>query len=514
MKIGRNASCPCGSGKKYKKCCLNKSVSPPETLHYRRLSKALEQLMPELIDHGFSIFGETADGMAMAEFLGWPDLEEVPDDETIERVGMLFWPWFVFNWEFDSLDYEDSLPDVPEGATIAELYSESNDIDSQSLVGKLINAANRMPYSFMEILSIKPGKSVHIRDVLTGAEVQVQENLGSEMLSLGDILYGRVLQVEGVGMFLGLSAIIIPPRMKPQLIDLRRSLSRGGKELNRDDLYDWDLEIRVLFLELDRALHTQPEMRNTDGDPMEFQKLSYDIDSSDLAVEKLASLCTSETVVDIRAAAEIERDYIADVRQRLKLERPLRRKPGTSDPKQLAERIAQIKNRIAEFGGKRLHDTYTEFATRLCDAVAATDQLYIHRGRIDIWAAAIVYAIAQLNFLFSSETPHHLTPEELCNWFKVKKTTVSSKAGTIRNTLDLYCDDERFCASHITGNFQFFEDENGFIIPAGLMEGEGERKLEPIPLKPGPEKDKANKAVNPKIPAKKPDDRQLSLFEE
>ncbi len=27
MKIGRNAPCPCGSGKKYKRCCLN---PPPE----------------------------------------------------------------------------------------------------------------------------------------------------------------------------------------------------------------------------------------------------------------------------------------------------------------------------------------------------------------------------------------------------------------------------------------------------------------------------------------------------
>jgi len=24
-KIGRNTACPCGSGKKYKKCCLNKT---------------------------------------------------------------------------------------------------------------------------------------------------------------------------------------------------------------------------------------------------------------------------------------------------------------------------------------------------------------------------------------------------------------------------------------------------------------------------------------------------------
>jgi hypothetical protein len=26
MKIGRNEPCPCGSGKKYKKCCLPKEV--------------------------------------------------------------------------------------------------------------------------------------------------------------------------------------------------------------------------------------------------------------------------------------------------------------------------------------------------------------------------------------------------------------------------------------------------------------------------------------------------------
>lgn len=29
MKIGRNAPCPCGSGKKYKNCCLNKEAETP-----------------------------------------------------------------------------------------------------------------------------------------------------------------------------------------------------------------------------------------------------------------------------------------------------------------------------------------------------------------------------------------------------------------------------------------------------------------------------------------------------
>ncbi len=38
MKIGRNQPCPCGSGKKYKKCCLNKPV-PAETFGYTDLDQ-------------------------------------------------------------------------------------------------------------------------------------------------------------------------------------------------------------------------------------------------------------------------------------------------------------------------------------------------------------------------------------------------------------------------------------------------------------------------------------------
>ncbi len=30
--IGRNAPCPCGSGKKYKRCCANKAAKMPVTM--------------------------------------------------------------------------------------------------------------------------------------------------------------------------------------------------------------------------------------------------------------------------------------------------------------------------------------------------------------------------------------------------------------------------------------------------------------------------------------------------
>ena len=38
MKIGRNQSCPCGSGEKYKKCCMNKSA-PAGTFTYTGLNQ-------------------------------------------------------------------------------------------------------------------------------------------------------------------------------------------------------------------------------------------------------------------------------------------------------------------------------------------------------------------------------------------------------------------------------------------------------------------------------------------
>jgi len=39
-KISRNAPCPCGSGKKYKRCCLNKATSsPPEDVQYAKRNR-------------------------------------------------------------------------------------------------------------------------------------------------------------------------------------------------------------------------------------------------------------------------------------------------------------------------------------------------------------------------------------------------------------------------------------------------------------------------------------------
>ena len=75
MKIGRNKPCPCGSGKKYKKCCLNKE-KPPESLLWHRLNKAYDKLQNQLLDYARKTFGDLALPMAMDDFLLLPGRRE------------------------------------------------------------------------------------------------------------------------------------------------------------------------------------------------------------------------------------------------------------------------------------------------------------------------------------------------------------------------------------------------------------------------------------------------------
>ena len=304
-KIGRNEPCPCGSGKKYKACCLGKQTEPSRTLYYRRLSEAHNRLVERLLSFANRMFGEEAVGVAMDEFLLWPDPEDAIGEDTVQRAGPVFWPWFLFNWEYDPLDAELELPG-PEGRTVAELYAEKHSTRLDPLERKLIENVNRKPYSFWEVLHVDRGKGMRLQDVLAGKRIEVLERSGSEFAQSGDLLYGRAVSVDGVGMLIGLGPTIIPPGRKPEMIQLRKKLRRHSSSITDDALTDWDAEIRDLYLRLDRALHSLPQLCNTDGDPLELHRLIYEVSSAEEAFEKLHPLCTTMDANELRTDAKLD----------------------------------------------------------------------------------------------------------------------------------------------------------------------------------------------------------------
>ncbi len=313
MKTGRNEPCPCGSGKKYKKCCMLKNVTSPDELDYRRLSEVYDRLFEHLAQHAERVFGRAAMHVALQEYRLWPEDEEAePGAELLERHMPLFWPWFVFNWEYDPTDGEIELGGPPD-RTVAELYAQERGLGLDSYERRFIGAVNRKPYSFYEVLEAEPGRQIFLQDVLSGSRIMVQERTGSRHVKASDIVFGRAAVIDGIGMIVGLSPYVIPPGCKPMIIEFRGRMKEEAPTISDEVLNDWEFEIRQLFLEIDRVLFSAPKICNTDGDPLEFRKVVYDIDSAEEAFKKLVSLCVTTKASVFRN--EAERDAAGHIRR-------------------------------------------------------------------------------------------------------------------------------------------------------------------------------------------------------
>ena len=277
MKTGRNDPCPCGSGEKYKQCCMDKDGAPSETLQYRRLSEVYDHLIERLLRHAERVFGPTAVEEAMSEFLVWPEPDDPIDEAVVDRAEPLFWPWYVFNWEYEAEDGEVELPG-PEGKTVAELYVETHGNRMNPIEKLLIDSINREPYSFWEVSDVEPGMGLTIEDLLRELSIKVYDPVGSKTFQPGDLLFGRAVVVAKMGRLVGISRTVIPSKYKPDVMGVKEWLTRGGKPITKDTLWDWDAEIREWFFDIEEALNTDPDTDLLDDDGAE--SLLWNIDET------------------------------------------------------------------------------------------------------------------------------------------------------------------------------------------------------------------------------------------
>ena len=161
LKIGRNDPCPCGSGKKYKKCCLYKASIPAANLGRRKLRRVESELMPALMKHAEKYYGPGVLHEAWDEFTLW---DEVPMDPELEpEMDTLFAPWFLFNWLPDNteLDEDECYPDLQ----VAKHYLEHHSAQIDSSKRQFIEEACSQPYSFFMVTGVVAGKQVTLRDL-------------------------------------------------------------------------------------------------------------------------------------------------------------------------------------------------------------------------------------------------------------------------------------------------------------------------------------------------------------
>lgn len=139
---------------------------------------------------------------------------------------------------------------------------------------------------------------------------------------------------------------------------------------------------------------------------------------------------------------------------------------------------------------KHLDEEYAQLAREMTAVLARKRPSPLERGRKDVWAAAIVYSLANVNFLFDKTQEPHMKANELVDLFGVSQKTAANKARQIKDLLKMCQMDPRWWRpSKMESNLlAWMVMINGLAVdartlPVEIQEELVKRKL--IPFVPG-----------------------------
>lgn len=277
-KIGRNDICPCGSEKKYKKCCMEegkKSASSNITtvdFKWRQIRQLEGTVIDQhLIPYAMEELPKEVFKLALADFFP----ENFPEDADMEIFfHQFFLPWYLFNWISDE---DFGLKKFDPDKTIAQNYFAFYEHKLNSQEKRFIEAINQSYYSYYSVLEIELGKSLYVKDILLGTMHTLKERQGTHHIKRGDIIFSRILTLEDQSIFIGMAPITIPASYQNGLIDFRKWLIEENDDspLTPKALRDeFDIELFESFFDIVQSLFNRPSpiLTNTDGNLIQFSK--------------------------------------------------------------------------------------------------------------------------------------------------------------------------------------------------------------------------------------------------
>jgi hypothetical protein len=287
---GRNDPCPCSSGRKYKHCCL-RAAGADDAIRVR-LRTSEGALVPALMAYADHEFGDAFFDEAWEEFFVWQDTPETVDDS--KEFGTTFDPFFVFSFVPDAA--ERDLPTGWPTEPLARHFLHHEVESCPDFQREFIEQASKSHASFFAVEATVPGRSVDLKDILTGRRFHVLEQAASRTFEPGHLTFARVVTAGGASIMLGASPWIIPASWHVPVIEFRERIRPRGS-MTRQDLFEWDIEIRRMYHQIVEALlhPTLPALRNTDGDPIEMTSMVYKLAVTTAeAFERLKPLATLE----------------------------------------------------------------------------------------------------------------------------------------------------------------------------------------------------------------------------
>ena len=150
--------------------------------------------------------------------------------------------------------------------------------------------------------------------------------------------------------------------------------------------------------------------------------------------------------------------------------------PRTVEEKAQIEALrVELTALTAHFCEVHLDAEYAALAEKLIAKMARKRQVPFLSGSTQVWAGSVVYALAQINFLFDRQALVYTSPDEIATFFGVSKTTLGGKAKAVRDLFKLRHWDPEFSSEQMRAHdpYRNMVSINGLIVPLSWFKGGG-----------------------------------------
>jgi hypothetical protein len=254
--IGRNAPCPCGRGRKYKRCCH------AEEERLARQARDDSGVGRAIADWSVHEYGDELD-QAFEEFH--------PEGRRIgERDFELLLTWF------------NSDRELPGGGTPVERYLARPDLDpGERAVAERIAAAR---LGLHRVHAVVPGRSVELEAVLTGSSTLAASQTVSQEVLRWDLVLCRVMPGEPVATLWG-PVLVYSPDEEPELLtELGRLADAHGLSRDPAGLAEvFRVASRDLLRFVPPSRLVEPSYFTAEGDPIVSARAAWRLADRDAA---------------------------------------------------------------------------------------------------------------------------------------------------------------------------------------------------------------------------------------
>lgn len=273
---GRNDPCSCGSGRKYKHCCLSRTQIATGITPQDR-TEALTALLR------YSRRDEFAGAVAMGT-LRWADQ---PDDDVQDAMASIlehetstqaFFEWLTLDLELE------------QGGTMASRFIDTRHWSVSARAADHIRLMLDTRLGIYQVRDVRLDSGLVVRDLWTNEEFFVTERRGSSQLVKWDLVVARVkAHADGSQQFEGTIMALPPSAAKPLLKDLKAEHKWFIKRWPDANLEAFFKHAGPVFHDhwYDYATQPPPVVRTAEGDDVTICELVFAVPKAGDALARL-----------------------------------------------------------------------------------------------------------------------------------------------------------------------------------------------------------------------------------